>query len=317
MRAAGSEQADQHDFVITPQDTALFWVYDPVPCDLTALGGPPGRRAARRRDPGDRHRDRASGSSSGGPATTSRRTSRTRRCPQGDSAHLPYDYFHANSVGLAADGNIIVSARHTWTTLQDQSQDRRGDLAARRQEVRLHRSTRRPSSPGSTTSGSGGTARTACSTTAPASPSERDYSRGLVFKLDEAAKTGTFVRRIRAPGEALGADPGQLPGAGRRRVVHRLGADAVLHRAQRRRDGAAGRAPAARTTSRTGRTRRSGPGSRWTSRPWACTSTTATWSSARAGTAARRWRSGGPGPAPSRARSRRRPRPTAPASRPP
>jgi hypothetical protein len=34
--------------------------------------------------------------------------------PTGESAHLPYDYFHANSVGLAADGNLIVSARHTW-----------------------------------------------------------------------------------------------------------------------------------------------------------------------------------------------------------
>ena len=32
--------------------------------------------------------------------------------PQGDSAHLPYDWFHANSVGLAADGehHRVVSA---------------------------------------------------------------------------------------------------------------------------------------------------------------------------------------------------------------
>ena len=40
VRAAGTEQADQHDFVITPRGTALFWVYDPVPYDLTPLGGP-------------------------------------------------------------------------------------------------------------------------------------------------------------------------------------------------------------------------------------------------------------------------------------
>ena len=40
VRAAGTEQADQHDFVITPKGTALFWVYDPIPYDLTSMGGP-------------------------------------------------------------------------------------------------------------------------------------------------------------------------------------------------------------------------------------------------------------------------------------
>ena len=113
VRAAGSEQADQHDFVITPDGTALFWIYDPIPYDLTALGGPAdgvlhdgvlqeidirtGRRVFEWRA-----RDHVGLDESYAPL------------PAGDSAHLPYDYFHANSVGLDADGHLLVSARHTW-----------------------------------------------------------------------------------------------------------------------------------------------------------------------------------------------------------
>jgi hypothetical protein len=37
-----------------------------------------------------------------------------RAAAAGQFRALPYDYLHPNSVGLAADGNIILSARHTW-----------------------------------------------------------------------------------------------------------------------------------------------------------------------------------------------------------
>ena len=95
VRAAGTEQADQHDFVITPRGHGAVLGVRPDPVRPERPGRPGGRRAARRRDPGDRHRHRAEACSSGGRTSTSASTSRTRRCPQGDSAHLPYDYFHA------------------------------------------------------------------------------------------------------------------------------------------------------------------------------------------------------------------------------
>ena len=71
-------------------------------------------------------------------------------------------------------------------------------------------SRRRRSSPGSTTSGSGGTAHTASSTTARASPRSTSYSRGLVMKLDETARTATFVAEFLHPHKLSAPDTGQF-----------------------------------------------------------------------------------------------------------
>jgi hypothetical protein len=197
VRAAGSEQADQHDLVITPRNTALFWVYDPIPYDLTALGGPAdgvlhdgviqeidiatGRRVFEWRSS-----DHVGLDESYAPL------------PVGDSAHLPYDYFHANSVGLAADGNILVSARHTWTVYKI---DRRSGevvwrIGGKKSDFQVDERTkfswqhdfrqRRDGSYGMFDNGAGVT-------------KEREYSRGLVFRVDEAAKTTTFVAEYLHP----------------------------------------------------------------------------------------------------------------------
>jgi hypothetical protein len=192
VRAAGTDQADQHDFVITPQNTALFWVYQPVPADLTALGGPAdgvlfdgviqevdiatGKlvfewRAREHVEPADSYAP----------------------LPQGDSAHLPYDYFHANAVGLAADGNIIASSRHLWTTFKINR--RTGALiwrlGGKKSDFQIDEKAkfawqhdfrqRRDGSYSVFDNGAG------------VGPAVHPYSRGLVFKLDEAARTSTFV----------------------------------------------------------------------------------------------------------------------------
>jgi hypothetical protein len=191
VRAAGSEQADQHDFVITSRDTALFWVYDPVPWDLSAQGGPTdgvlhdgviqeidiatGKKLFEWRA-----RDHVTLDESYAPL------------PQGDSAHLPYDYFHANSVGLAADGNIIISSRHTWTTFKiDKSSGKViWRLGGKKSDFTIDEKSkfawqhdfrqRRDGSYSVFDNGAGVT-------------KVHDYSRGLVFKLDESARTATFV----------------------------------------------------------------------------------------------------------------------------
>ncbi|GAA0810956.1 arylsulfotransferase family protein [Spirilliplanes yamanashiensis] len=194
VRAAGTEQADQHDFVITGDDTALFWVYDPVPRDLSALGGP------------------ADGVLHDGliqeiDIATGRVVWQWRASdhvdldesyaplPQGESAKLPYDYFHANSVGVDADGDILVSARHTWACykIARRSGEIRWRLGGKRSDFPLdERSTfswqhdvrrRRDGAYSLFDNGAGVT-------------KERDYSRGLVLRLDEAARTATFVREF-------------------------------------------------------------------------------------------------------------------------
>jgi hypothetical protein len=191
VRAAGTEQADQHDFVITPRNTALFWVYDPVPFDLTALGGlkdgvlhdcviqeidiATGKKLFEWRA-----RDHITVDESYAPL------------PQGDSAHLPYDYLHANSVGLAADGNVIISSRHTWTTFKINKTN--GEiiwrLGGKKSDFTIDEKAkfawqhdfrqRRDGSYSVFDNGAGVT-------------KVHDYSRGLVMKLDETARTATFV----------------------------------------------------------------------------------------------------------------------------
>ncbi|MCU7722183.1 arylsulfotransferase family protein [Actinoplanes sp. KI2] len=192
VRAAGSDQADQHDFVITPRNTALFWVYEPLPYDLTSHGGP---KDGVLHDGVLQEIDIATG----------RLLFQWRAhehvgldesyapLPQGDSAHLPYDFFHANSAGLAADGNVIASSRHTWTTYKINK--RTGAviwrLGGKKSDFTIEEKAkfawqhdfrqRRDGTYSLFDNGSNGTVKL------------RDYSRGLVLRLDEAARTAKFV----------------------------------------------------------------------------------------------------------------------------
>ena len=192
VRAAGTEQADQHDFVITPRNSALFWVYVPLPYDLTALGGP---KDGVLHDGVVQEIDIATGKllfewhahehvgvdESYAPL------------PQGDSAHLPYDFFHANSVGLASDGNVIISSRHTSTTYKINKAN--GEiiwrLGGKKSDFTIDEKAkfawqhdfrqRRDGTYSVFDNGSNGQTKL------------RDYSRGLVMRLDEAKRTATFV----------------------------------------------------------------------------------------------------------------------------
>jgi Arylsulfotransferase (ASST) len=235
VRAAGPEQADQHDFVITADDTALFWVYDPVPRDLTALGGPADGVlhdgviqeidiATGRVRFQWRASDHVALEESYAPL------------PQGESAKLPYDYFHANSVGVDADGNLLVSARHTWSCYKIGR--RTGDvvwrLGGRKSDFTLderarfswqHDVRRRRDGTYSLFDNGAGVTR------------ERDYSRGLVLRLDEAARTATFVRefvqeqRVSAPTQGSFrelADGGSFAGWGQMPYFTEYGPDGAV-----------------------------------------------------------------------------------------
>lgn len=197
VRAAGNEQADQHDFVITPNGTALFWVYDPVPADLSRQGGPAAGVlhdgviqevdiASGRKVFEWRARDHVATDESYAPL------------PQGDSARLPYDYFHANSVGLDADGNLLVSARHTWACykINRRSGEVMWRLGGKKSDFTMGERTafswqhdfrrRRDGSYGLFDNAAGVTR-------------EKEQSRGLVLRLDERARTATFVREFLHP----------------------------------------------------------------------------------------------------------------------
>jgi hypothetical protein len=112
VQAGNGQRGDLHEFLITPHDTALITAYEPVPIDLSAVGGPVG------------------GGVWGG--VLQEVDIETKEVlfewhsldhigleesyvePPYDPAYL-YDYFHINSIDVDHDNNLLLSARNTWT----------------------------------------------------------------------------------------------------------------------------------------------------------------------------------------------------------
>jgi hypothetical protein len=108
VRAAGGRSMDLHALTLTPQGTALFTCYpETVPMDLSSIGAP---RHSQVLESIIQEVDIASGrllfewrGLEHVPVAASQE-------PHGE----PYDYLHINSIQQLPDGNLLVSARHTW-----------------------------------------------------------------------------------------------------------------------------------------------------------------------------------------------------------
>jgi hypothetical protein len=113
VRAGNGDEADLHEFQLTPQGTALISAYDPILCDLSSVGGSAYDGVT---DAVFQEIDVKTGlvmyewtsidhvalSESYAPANTS-------------ATAWPFDFFHLNSIGLDRDGSLLISARNTWT----------------------------------------------------------------------------------------------------------------------------------------------------------------------------------------------------------
>jgi hypothetical protein len=109
LHAGNGYAGDLHEFVITPDGTALVTVVRTVPADLTSVGGPADGAVI---DSGLQELDIASG-------RVLMHWSGLGRIALDESYRQPitspYDYLHLNSIDVGADGNLLVSGRHTWT----------------------------------------------------------------------------------------------------------------------------------------------------------------------------------------------------------
>ena len=111
VNAGNGYQGDHHEFLLTPEGTALVTIYSPVSWDLSSIGGPENGAVL---DGIAQEVDVASGEvlfewhsldHVGIEASY-------RELPENPAA--PFDYFHINSIDVDGDGNLIISSRTTW-----------------------------------------------------------------------------------------------------------------------------------------------------------------------------------------------------------
>jgi Arylsulfotransferase (ASST) len=112
VRAGNGYKADLHDFHITPQETAVMTIFNPIDCNLSVVGGPSGGAV---NDSLFQELDLRTG-------LVRREWHSVDHVPLGDSyssatgssKKWPFDYFHLNSIDQRADGTTLLSARNTW-----------------------------------------------------------------------------------------------------------------------------------------------------------------------------------------------------------
>lgn len=115
VNAGNGLSADGHEFLITPQNTALILSYTTATADLTSIGGPSNQTVI---NGVVQEIDIPSGkvlfqwnSAEHVPYSQSEQ-------PLPASASTPWDWFHINAVHLDTNGNLLIDARDTWTTYE-------------------------------------------------------------------------------------------------------------------------------------------------------------------------------------------------------
>jgi hypothetical protein len=113
IHAVGPNMVDLHEFYLTDRGTALVTVFRPSPADLSALGGPASgwvlSGVAQEIDVATGRLLFEWDSLDHIPVTDSYAKF------AGGTRDRPFDYFHINSLAVAPDGDLLISARNTWT----------------------------------------------------------------------------------------------------------------------------------------------------------------------------------------------------------
>ncbi|HEY1793997.1 MAG TPA: arylsulfotransferase family protein [Opitutaceae bacterium] len=111
---ASNYNADQHEFQLTPQNSALLVIYNSIQADLSSVGGSTTGWVT---EGVVQEIDIASGDVlfEWHSLPNVALSESYKPVPATTSLASPYDYFHINSAKLDTDGNLLISSRHTWT----------------------------------------------------------------------------------------------------------------------------------------------------------------------------------------------------------
>jgi hypothetical protein len=205
---------DIHEFLITPQNTALITVYRRLPRDLSAVGGP---KEGAIYEGIVQEIDIADGRvlfewHSGDQVAISESYAKAPPAAEGAKAS-PYDYFHINSIDVEPNGNLLVSARNTHAVYEISRTNGRilWRLGGKKSNFMMgpgtnfawqHDARRHPD--GTITLFDNG-----------ADPKVEEYSRVLVIRADTDKWRATLVRSYAHPRHLLASSQGNaqlLPG---------------------------------------------------------------------------------------------------------
>jgi hypothetical protein len=203
VRAGNGLQGDLHEFITTPEGTALFSAYVRIPPSPVPSG------TAQLFDSVVQEVDIATGR-----VLLDWRASdhvATGESYVGSAGANPYDFFHINSIDVGADGNLLISARHTWCVYKlDRSTGaviwrlggKRSDftMAPGAEFAWQHDARWQPD--GSMTLFDDGANSS--------NPPTEDHSRGLVLEVDESTRSARVIREYDHPANLLARSQGSV-----------------------------------------------------------------------------------------------------------
>jgi hypothetical protein len=198
--------ADIHDTTITPQNTALLLIYNPILVDASSVHGAKNQRVL---EPVVQEVDIATGTLlfewhglSSIPLSESYQ-------PVPKKATDAYDYVHPNSVAVDHDGNLLLSGRHTWTVdkidrtsgvLDWRLGGKQNNFAIAASATPAWQHDARPNPDGTLSIFDNGAAGATLT----------HKSRGEVLTLDETAMTAKLVHTYPAPPKLQSTSQGNL-----------------------------------------------------------------------------------------------------------
>ena len=195
VRAGNGLQADLHEFQLTPQGTALITAYDPIYCNLSAVGGPADGAVT---DGTFQEIDIRTGLVMFQWTSLDHVALDESYAPAGGTnTAWPFDFFHINSINLDQDSSLLISARNTWTAydIQPQTGQINWQLGGRHSSFTLGE--------GAATAWQHDPRELANGTFSifdnGASPTVHSQSRGIVVSLEPQGKTATLLNEFTHP----------------------------------------------------------------------------------------------------------------------
>jgi hypothetical protein len=188
LPAGGGRESDLHEFLITPENTALVTSYEVRDADLSSVGGP------------------ASGGLVIGGIVQELELPSGRVLFEWKSldhvdiseTHSPWeghplDYFHVNSIDVASDGGLLVSARNTWAVykVSRRTGEVRWRLGGKRSDFKMGKGTVFAWQHDARHQGHN---RISIFDDG-AQPQVEPQSRGLLIQLDQKTSTARLVRK--------------------------------------------------------------------------------------------------------------------------